>query len=245
MKILIYDIETTPITGYAWSTWNTNIIEVTKDWQMICFAYKWYGQKKTYFVRPPEGDPYNDIEMVKTLWGLFDEADVVIGHNVDKFDVKKANALFIRHGLTPPAPFRTIDTLKIARKNFANTSNRLDSLGDTLGLGRKTPGAGYMKLFKGCMLEDNPRAWKLMKKYNLQDVNLTEKLYKKLLPWIKAHPIDLEKSTGCTNCGSHDLQARGYRETRSFRYRRFRCNSCGTWMSERTHDKSIGKPEYV
>lgn len=246
MKILIFDIETTPLLGYAWSTWKTDIIEVVQDWSMICFAYKWYGTKdKPVFVRPPQGDSWNDVEMVKTLWALFDEADILIGHNVDKFDKKKTNAMFARHGLLPPSPTKTIDTLKVARKNFHNSSNSLNNLGKLYNIGTKTGEAGYMKLFKGCMLDDDKRMWSVMKRYNIQDVNLTEQLYRKLLPWISNHPIDLDNPEGCPNCGSTDVHKRGFQQTRSFRYQRYRCNSCGSWHRGRTRIDLGSKPEYV
>lgn len=246
MKILIFDIESTPLLGYAWGTWKTDIIRVEQEWQMICFAYKWYGSKKgPTFVRPPLDEPWDDEAMVKTLWKLFDEADILIGHNVDKFDKKKTNALFLRHGLLPPSPTRTIDTLKVSRKNFANASNSLNNLGKLLNIGEKTSGPGYMKLFDGCMLKNDERVWRAMKKYNIQDVSLTEKLYRRLLPWITNHPIDLDNPSGCTNCGGTNLIKRGFRETRSFRYQRYRCDDCGSWMSGRNHIDLGGKPEYV
>ena len=245
MKILIFDVETTPILGYTWKTWKTDVISIKQDWQMICFAYKWYGQKKRpTFVRPDLEDPWKDRDMVKQLWLLFNEADVIIGHNLDRFDIKKTNAMFLRHNLTPPAPYKTIDTLKVARKNFANSSNRLDSLGELLNIGRKAPTHGYMALFNGTMEENTTKAWNIMRKYNIQDVILTEQLYEKLLPWITNHPIDLDNPEGCTNCGSTHIIARGYRETRSFRYQRFQCGDCHSWMRGRKHVNK-DKPLYV
>lgn len=212
---------------------------------MICFAYKWYGDKKVHFVRPSEKDPWDDFEMVKALWKLFDEADVLIGHNADKFDTKKANALFIRHGLLPPSPSKSVDTLKVARRNFNNTSNRLDALGESYGLGRKKETKGFMKMFQGTMNDNDPKFWRMMEMYNRRDVVLLEKLYKKLLPWVKNHPIDPERPDGCPNCGSTKLQARGYQRTRTVTYKRYRCNSCGTWSRSRLAEKETAKPNYV
>lgn len=244
MKILIYDIETTPILGYTWSTFKTDVIDVVQDWQMICFAYKWYDKKKIHFVRPEKGDPWNDKAMVQQLWDLFNEADVIVGHNVDRFDIRKANALFFRHGLTPPSPFKSVDTLKVARKAFHNSSNRLDALGQLVGIGRKKQTQGYMELFKGTMLADSPSGWKTMREYNLQDVKLTEDLYVKLLPWIKSHPIDLDNPDGCPTCGSLNLQRRGFRDLKSFRYPRYYCNDCGSWHRGRARIPII-KPKLI
>jgi len=246
LKILIYDIETTPILGYTWGTWNTNVIQVKQDWQMICFAYKWYGSKaRPAFVRPPLGDPWNDKAMVKELWTLFDEADVLVGHNVDKFDTKKVNALFLRHGLRPPSPTKSVDTLKVSRRNFSNSSNKLDSLTQMLDLGKKTENAGYMKLFNGCMLDDDPKMWRLMERYNKQDIVLTERLYLMLLPWMKSHPVDLDNPDGCRACGHTKLQKRGFQDTNTFRYQRYQCPKCGKWHRGRTRIPLDKKPEYT
>lgn len=241
MKTLIFDIETSPILGYAWKAWQTNIIEVHTDWQMICFAYKWMGQKKVHFVRGEDDDPWNDDRMVKRLWDLFNEADTIVGHNLDRFDVKKSNALFMRKGLTRPAPFKTVDTLKVARKNFHNTSNRLGELAKLLGLDEgKLEHQGFMHLFKGCMLHNDPKVWRVMKRYNLRDVTLTEDVYKRLLSWMPTtHPVDLDKPNSCIRCGSDNIRRKGWRETRKYRYKRYRCNDCGSWM--RSNAKEINK----
>ncbi len=37
-------------------------------------------------------------------------------------------------------------------------------------------------------MNKDPAAWKVMEKYNKQDVLLLEKVYDRLLPWIKSHP---------------------------------------------------------
>lgn len=244
MKKLIFDIETAPILGYTWRAWKTNIIEVEKDWQMICFAYKWYDQKKVHFVRGEINDPYDDDAMVNLLWKLFDEADLIIGHNLDRFDVKKSNALFARKGLTKPSPFKTIDTLKVARKNFHNTSNRLGSLGEQYGIGSKVETAGFMKLFKGCMKENDPKVWRDMKRYNLEDVRLTERLYDYLRSWMpQSHPVNLNEHDGCPICSSSNLQRRGFSNTKTYRYQRFQCRDCGSWTQSQAKEP-LHKPRF-
>ena len=57
----------------------------------MCFSYKWEGQKAAKVIALPDfdlygEDPENDREVVQALWDLFDEADVVVAHNGDKFD---------------------------------------------------------------------------------------------------------------------------------------------------------------
>lgn len=231
--------------GYAWRAYNTDIIEVAQDWQMICFAYKWLDSKQVHFVRGNVDDPWDDDEMVKQLWELFNEADVIIGHNMNKFDKRKSNALFMRKGLTRPAPFRTVDTLKVARKNFHNTSNRLGELAKLLDIDEgKVEHQGFMSLFKGCMLQNDPKVWRLMKRYNKRDITLTEDVYKRLLSWMPTtHPKDLNKPDCCIVCKSDNLIRKGFRETNTYRYQRYLCNDCGSWMRSDAREP-LKKPRF-
>jgi hypothetical protein len=87
-------------------------------------------------------------------------------------------------------------------------------------------------------------AQNLMERYNRQDVNLLEKLYKVLLPWIPNHPNHaLWMKPGkpvCPNCGSRKLQKRGIERTKTLKYQRYHCQSCGKWPRSRL---SISTPE--
>lgn len=169
-------------------------------------------------------------ELVTELWNLFNQADIIIGHNGDKFDIRKSNTRFIEHGLTPPDPYKTIDTLKAARKYFSFNSNKLDDLGRRLGIGRKIKTGGF-ELWLGCINGDI-KAWNLMKKYNRQDVLLLERVYLKLRPWIDNHPnlsILSDRIDACPTCASTHLQSRGMGITQTGSYRRFQCTNCGAW----------------
>ena len=158
-KILLFDEETAPSLGHYFDLWKEgNILDTVADWYMLCFAYKFLGDKKVSSYALPDFPGYkpgseDDRALIKKLWELLNEADVVIAHNGDKFDIRKANARFAYYNLPPPSPYKTIDTLKIARRYFAFTSNKLDSLGDHLGYGRKLVHTGF-HLWKGCMSGD-------------------------------------------------------------------------------------------
>jgi DNA-directed RNA polymerase subunit RPC12/RpoP len=77
----------------------------------------------------------------------------------------------------------------------------------------------------------NSKAWKLMKEYQIQDVNLLLDLYDILLPWIKNHPhmgLQDGEAASCRNCGSVNLIRYGYRYTAAGKYQRYLCQECGT-----------------
>lgn len=228
-KILIFDIETTPNLGYVWQKYQQDVLEYVSEWEMLCFGYKWLGEKETVVVGLNQ---FSEEILVRRLWQLFDEADIIIAHNGNSFDVKMCNAKFIEFGLQPPSNYKTIDTKLVARRYFRFNSNKLDDLGHKLGLGRKLQTGGF-SLWMGCMAGDK-KAWNKMLRYNRQDVLLLEKVYLKLRPWIENHPniglIDEGNPDNCENCGHHKLHRRGTRYTSRRRYERLRCTKCGHWQ---------------
>lgn len=232
-KILLFDIENTPLITYTWGIWEQNVIEVKEEWYILCFAYKWLGEKETHIVALPDFKGYDkdkksDEKLVQKLWDLFNQAEVLIAHNGDAFDIKKANARFIFHGLEPPQPYKTIDTLKIARKYFKFDSNKLDYLGQYLKLGRKLPHTGK-HLWFGCMDGDRS-SWDLMKRYNIQDIVLLEKVYKKLRGWATGG-VNLNLIYGavhnCPRCHSEHIVKSGFNYTNVTAYQTYVCRNCG------------------
>jgi len=163
------------------------------------------------------------------LWALIDEADALISWNGKGFDTKHANREFVEYGLTPPSPVKEIDLMLTARSQFRFLSNKLDYVAQLLGIGKKKSTGGH-ELWVACMNND-PKAWAIMKRYNVQDVNLLVEIYEKLLPWITNHPnVNLyEPGNGCPSCGSEDLQKRGLARTGVSSYQRYVCNNCGKW----------------
>ena len=243
MKTLLYDIETAPNISAIWGKYEQNAIWNERDWYILSFAYKWLGKKKTYVVSLPMFSSYkkskeDDFMVLKTLHELMSEADVVIAHNGNKFDNKKVNARFLFHNMAPPTPYKSVDTLIEARRYFKFNSNKLNDLGEYLKVGNKVETGGY-QLWKKCMLGDK-KSWKLMEKYNKQDVVLLEKVYLKLRPWMTNHPNinNYDAIECCPNCGSRDFVKQGFRFTKTQKYQQYQCKVCGSWFSERKSIKS-------
>lgn len=243
-KILFMDIETSPILGYTWGIWQQDVIQVKDDWQILSIGWKWLGEKTVHVIGQDDLPGYkpgvvDDAKSMRHIHKLLDEADIVIGHNSDQFDIKKMNARMIVHNLPPPSPFRSIDTKKIAKRYGAFTSNRLGSLAKDLDISLKSSPGGF-ETWLGCMAGD-PKAWRRMKKYNKLDIPPLEDLYIKLRPWIDNHPglnIYSNRPDACPRCGGNKLQARGYRMTKVQKYQRFKCLSCGGWCSGRKGERS-------
>ena len=240
LKILVYDIETTPNLAYVWGRYEQNVLSYASEWEILCFSYKWLGQSKVHSVS--KRGKKDDRAVCQKLWKLLDEADVVVAHNGDNFDNKKAQARFAFWGLGPPAPFRSVDTRKLAKKHFMFNSNKLDELGQHLGLGRKVHTGGF-ELWLGCMRGDR-KAWAKMLKYNEQDVRLLERVYEKLKPWFTSHPNVAAlkgRPDGCPTCGSNKLKSYGWKHTNTRSYVRYRCISCGAFSRGRESVKTANR----
>jgi len=234
-KVLLFDIETAPNLAYVWGKWEQDVLSFKEHWYMISFAYKWLGERETFIWSLPDfktykKDPRNDELLCRKLWKLFDEAEIIIAHNGDAFDIKKSNARFLKHGLEPPSPYKTIDTLKVARKYFKLDSNKLDDLGDYFNIGRKLQTGGF-NLWLGCIAGEK-EAWNKMTEYNKRDVVLLEKVFYKLRGWMVNSPnMNLIQGTifNCPVCGSEHTHKRGYNMTKVAIYQRWSCLNCGAW----------------
>jgi len=228
-KILLFDIETVPNLAYIWGKFDQTAIAFEKEWELLCFSYKWLKRKKIYFKKKVGSD---DKSLCKNLWELLNEADLVIAHNANGFDIKKINARLAFYRYPPPAPYAVVDTLRVAKRYFKFTSNRLTDLGKHFGFGSKVETGGF-QLWLDC-ISGKKRAWRKMEKYNKQDIILLEKVYLELRPWIKDHP-NLSLLLGdrkCPNCGSSKVAKKGTRATHRTLQQQFKCNECLSWFSQ-------------
>ena len=242
-RILIYDVETTPNLGWTWGKWQQNVMRFKQHWHVLTVSWKWRGEKKVYveglddYVNYKPGST-DDSALAWLLHDLFEEADIAITHNGNAFDQPKARTRMSVHHIPPPSPFKEIDTLKVARKHFAFTSNSLEDLCQQLGLDLK--GKPGIDTWFGCM-EGDPKAWARMKRYNRNDVVILEQLYDRFLPWIDGHPnlaLMSDKPDGCPRCGGTSLKSWGWRYYQVSKRRRFRCTECHAFCYGRTLEKS-------
>lgn len=236
-KILFIDIETSAAHVLAFGRWKVNIsqAQVLQESMLLGFCAKWGGSDHMIEVYPEDVTKWDsELEQRKMLEKahmMLSEADIVCAHNSDKFDIPYLNAQLIKHGFFKPAPYKTVDTLKIAKYNFRFPANRLDSLGEFLGLGRKLEHSGF-SLWRECMMGDK-KAWRTMIDYNIQDVVLLEEVYKKLRSWGSHPNIALcydDADFRCGVCGSKNLKKsskKAYTNCRA--YDMYQCKDCGTW----------------
>jgi len=252
-KILLFDVETVMMESYIWHGGYKQIIQdnqIIKDWNIVAWAAKWIFSPNIIsdVQTPKEAVNRDDNRLLKGIWNLIDEADILVAHNGDRFDIRKVNARFIEFGFLPPSPYRSIDTLKIAKKHFAFSSYKLSYLCKIFNIGGKLETGGY-DLWKDCLRGDS-EALRHMSKYNIQDVNLLEEVYLKFRPWIKSHPnlalyMEVDEEV-CSNCGSVDLIDKGkYYTTNVNLYKSLCCENCGNWVRRRHSEISKERNKYI
>lgn len=229
MKILEIDIETAPTIGYLWGLFNQNVAidQIVEPGYTLCFAYKWQHEQHIGF-----HSLWDDGEkrMAKAAWALLNEADAVVHYNGKKFDMPTLNRDFVRLGIEPPTSYHEIDLYQAVRRRFRFASNKLDFVCEQLGLGNKTKHKG-MALWRDVMGGDE-RAQRKMRKYNIQDVRLLERLYYRIQPWIPNHPnrglyVDNPRKPVCRSCGGTHIKLNGLETRFVQKYQRYRCLDCG------------------
>lgn len=230
-KILLLDIETSPHLGYFWGLFNQNIpISFIKEpTEVMCWAAKWLGEKKIEF------RDWHEEDFLTKIHEMIDEADGIVHYNGRSFDMKHLNREFLLAKMKPPSPYKDIDLLTCVRANFKFASNKLEWVSVQAGYDGKVKHRG-IQLWLDCM-DDDCKAWKEMKKYNIQDVRLLEDMHNELRPWIKGYPnhglFNGASKPTCTNCGGTELQSRGTYRTKVRTYRRYHCQQCGKWNRSR------------
>jgi hypothetical protein len=235
--VILFDIETAPNISLTWGIWEQDVIEVIRPWYILSFAWKVLGEEKIHCVTLPDLNGYeqnreSDFKLCKKLHDVMSKADILVSHNGQAFDVKKAMARFAFHNMKPPTMFKQIDTLLMARTSFKFDSNKLDDLASFLNIGRKLPHVGK-KMWIECSDAGKhfPESWAAMAEYNRHDVWLLEEVYLRLRPFARNHPrLDYyTRRIGeeCPTCQSPRVKLNGGNMTKSGKSLRMRCKDCG------------------
>lgn len=239
------DVETQRAITEVWDLWPKYIPidDVVVPKRLLCFAAKWHGKDKVYFHAAWDDDDIDaHKKMIRAAWKLLDAADIVVGWNSARFDEQHFQAAFGRLELGPPSPFRSLDLMKVAKRNFASgeMSLKLDWFSREW-LGDRKLSHSATDIWRDIRYgnrEERRAAQRVMQDYNRKDVILTERLFDRFKPWtgINYAIYDQADDSGqprCTNCGSFDVEKRGFFYTTTFRYQRYHCpkkrGGCGSW----------------
>lgn len=239
--ILLFDLEMSPALGWTYAAWDTNIVAWERQQQVMSLAYKWLvlpngDETEPRFVgqiQDPGFTPNTQDEFytVDRLHALFDAADIIVAHNLARFDRKKSQSAFIRNDLGPTAPYQEIDTFKVASREFGEMRNSLDHLTYVWGLaakGEKMGMAGWL----GALAGDREQ-WDRLRTYNLGDVTALQELYLQLRPWMgipgkPGHPNigHYFDYPACGKCGSALYDDKGVHRTTVSEFVTIQCANC-------------------
>lgn len=232
-RILFWDLETFPNIVTSWGLRVDGYLSpdnIIQERTIICGCWSWLGQKDVFSVAINPKEPTDDKALVEKFHDVLSQADVIVAHNGDSFDIRWFNARAAYHGLRPIPPAIQFDTKKMAKDKFYFNSNKLSYLCQFFHFGKKIK--TEFDLWKDCMSGD-AKALAKMVLYCRRDILLLKKLYFKLSPYMmtKMTVRRLVERGRCTKlgCGSTKIQYRGYMYTTANKYRRFQCLACGGW----------------
>jgi len=235
-KRLYFDIEVSANVGLFWQSGYKLQIgteNIIKERAVICICYKWEEAKDVYYLNWDRKQC--DKKLLQEFIEVANEADELVGHNGDKFDLAWIRTRCLLHRIEMFPQYNTIDTLKIARSKFRFNSNRLDYIGKFLGLGQKIH--TDFNLWKDIMLNNDKEALDKMIDYCIQDVVLLEKVHKELNNHIPAKThygvIFGEGRGSCPECGSDDIVKNNKRVTASGLVKiQYKCKTCNKMHSK-------------
>jgi DNA polymerase elongation subunit (family B) len=245
IKRLFFDIETSYYLVPTFQFWKVNINpdNILREKKIICIAYKWQYEDKVHVLKWDENQ--DDTKLIKDFIQVIKDADELIAHNGDKFDIKELRTRAILTGNLMFPIYRTLDTLKKSRQYFRFPSNKLDYLGKVLNVGRKLDHEG-MKLWVDICEHKNKASLKKMVEYCVQDVAVLEDVYFALSPYIY-HNTNMAVLKGgekwhCPECASQNVQL-SHTDATAMGYikRHMKCNSCRKFykISNRTYIRML------
>lgn len=232
-RVLVADIETRYLTLEGWGLFNQNFSteQIAEDWSILSYSAKWYDSDEVMY---SDVSNKTEDELLAELHKLLDEADFMVAHNGKRFDLKKIRARMVTRGFKPHSPVRVIDTLLVARKEFAFTSNKLMFLTKLLCKNNQKLAheqfAGH-KLWQA-FLKGDPDAVRCMREYNIMDVVSLQELYDIIAPWSSDLPnFQVYYDEVSTDGWVED----GYHYTNLAKYQRYRNKKTGQYRRGRTN----------
>jgi transposase-like protein len=232
-RILFLDVETAPSVVVAFDRYDVTITPshvLNEGGWIISASWSWYGENEVHgFYDRTDVMAQRDFDVTQRIVEEIEKADLVVAHNGDRFDIPIIKTRALQNKIVIRKSIKTVDTLKIAKRLKFN-SNKLDSLGNYLGVGRKIPTTG-ITLWIQCMKGDF-KALDTMLKYNKQDVQLLKDVFDEIRAYdssaINFGMFFDDEHEHCPSCGSPHLSETGnVVRTGTGKFTELSCDDCG------------------
>lgn len=239
VKVLFLDLETMPNIGAFWhSGYELSIVPeaIIQERFILSAQWSWNNEKKVHGVLA-NIKKRDDSNVIKKLTEAIEKADLVVGHNVRKFDLRWLAGRALLLGMKPTRSkfVKHLDTVILSKQAFYLNSYKLDYLCKKLGIkGKvKTSFSDWMAILD---VDNNPSLAKAraeyLLKYGKNDINMTRKLLFKILPHVKltkkTEMMLYGKAVHCPDCQSLKTHSHGHRANVSgIVYHRYLCAECG------------------
>lgn len=186
IKRLFLDIETSPNIGLFWRAGNKISVghdAIIHERGVICVCWKWEGEREVHDAT--WDDAQNDRGLLIKILSVMEEADEVIAHFGEGFDIPWLRTRILYHDLNPMPLFKVIDTKAWASKYFYFNSNKLDYIAKFLGFGGKikTEWDWWVQI----LMHNCRKTLHKMVVYNKRDVVLLENVWAKLQRHCPSH----------------------------------------------------------
>lgn len=204
---------------------------------IICFGYKWYGEKKTKIINAWDykawgKDVNDDKDLCRDVAEIIKQADCIVTHNGVKFDWKVIQTRLYINNLPLLPKIIHIDTKKLASRFLFLNDNRLNTVARYSNI-QKMENGGWDLWCK--VMERDPKAMKLMSAYCKKDVDVLEAVFKRLLPFVSNMPnynlFRRDAVECCSNCGGFNIIKQGQKVMKTRIVQKLKCTDCGSWMS--------------
>lgn len=231
-KRLFLDIEVSPNEGFFWSPGhkiNIPYDNITRERAIICICYQWEGGKMSSLSWDKNKC---DKKMVAEFIGVMNQADELIGHNLDRFDIPWIRTRAFKHRIPMNPKYPTLDTLKEARRLLRLNSNRLDYISKFSGSEGKIH--TDFSMWRAITLNNDQVALAKMIKYCKGDIRELRKVFEQLNPYLPAKThygvANGKGKLSCPECGSGRMNKQRNRVSAAgVKSTVYQCQGCGKY----------------
>ena len=219
--------------------------------QVMSVQYKWEGEKEAFYIEWDKvgeqtvyDSGFDNSSMLKETSRLIKESDIVIGQNINAFDMKMLQDGLVNNSLPYFDYDVTLDILTMSRKVFRPLSQKLDARATKYGMKGKIK----MELqdWKDVTFNGKPISAK-MGPYGVRDVNEAQKVFYREFNHYKLPKnverlvlsfLTLDKKIYCKKCADSHQRRYDVKVKQRKDFKEVTCNRCGDkWELHGTRGK--------